>query len=58
MLESNIARIEIYAVADVNADALPWADDQEPRLYTNNIVRIMTEDGLEGGGGHHQLHGK
>lgn len=50
MLESNIARIEIYAVADVNADALPWADDQEPLLYTNNIVRIMTEDGLEGVG--------
>lgn len=33
MLESKIARVELYAVADRNAETLPWADDQEPLLY-------------------------
>ena len=50
MLESKIARVELYAVADRNAETLPWADDQEPLLYTNNVVRMITEDGLEGVG--------
>lgn len=48
MSKSIIQSVEIYAVADKNADTLPWADNQEPLLYTNNIVRILTEDGLEG----------
>ena len=50
MKESIIKRVEMYAVADRNADTIPWAHDQEPLLYTNNIVRIITEDGLEGVG--------
>ncbi|MFI3244962.1 MAG: mandelate racemase/muconate lactonizing enzyme family protein [Ferrimonas sp.] len=49
-IESKIKRIELYAVADNHADTLPWAYDQEPLLHTNNIVRIITEDGLEGVG--------
>ena len=50
MKQSIIKRVEMYAVADRNADTLPWAADQEPLLYTNNIVRILCEDGLEGVG--------
>ncbi len=48
--ESIIKRIEMYAVADRNAESLPWAHDQDGLLYTNNIVRIITEDGIEGVG--------
>ncbi|MCL6268596.1 mandelate racemase/muconate lactonizing enzyme family protein [Sansalvadorimonas sp. 2012CJ34-2] len=50
MKQSNIKRIELYAVADRKADPVPWADDQEPLYYTNNIVRLITDDGLEGVG--------
>jgi L-alanine-DL-glutamate epimerase-like enolase superfamily enzyme len=47
---SKIAKIELYAVADKDAPAYPWADNQEPLLYTNNICRLITDDGLEGAG--------
>ncbi|OIN09214.1 mandelate racemase/muconate lactonizing enzyme family protein [Oceanisphaera psychrotolerans] len=50
MKESIIKRVEIYAVADHSAAHLPWADNQEPLIHTNNIVRLITEDGLEGVG--------
>ncbi|MCT7656338.1 hypothetical protein MBH78_20330 [Oceanimonas sp. NS1] len=50
MKESIIKRVEIYAVADRNAAHLPWADNQEPLIYTNNLVRLITEDGTEGVG--------
>lgn len=49
-VESRIERVELYAVADDHADTLPWAADQEPLLHTNNIVRILCEDGTEGVG--------
>ncbi|MFK4765300.1 mandelate racemase/muconate lactonizing enzyme family protein [Desulfobaculum sp. SPO524] len=45
-----ISRVELYAVADREAPPIPWADNQEPLLYTNNIVRLITEDGTEGVG--------
>lgn len=50
MNKSAIKRVELYAVADRNAPPIPWADNQEPLLYTNNIVRLITEDGIEGVG--------
>ncbi|MFC1234171.1 mandelate racemase/muconate lactonizing enzyme family protein [Vibrio sp. F74] len=50
MKDTKIKRIELYAVADRDAPPIPWADNQEPLLYTNNIVRIITEDGTEGVG--------
>ena len=45
-----IKRVELYAVADRDAPPIPWADNQEPLLYTNNIVRIICDDGTEGVG--------
>lgn len=50
MRNTKIKRIELYAVADRDAPPIPWADNQEPLLYTNNIVRMITEDGTEGVG--------
>jgi len=50
MKNCKISRIELYAMADRNAAPIPWADNQEPLLYTNNIVRLITEDGVEGAG--------
>lgn len=50
MKRSVVKRVELYAVGDPNATPIPWADNQEPLLYTNNIVRLITEDGLEGVG--------
>lgn len=57
-VESRIERVELYAVADDHADTLPWAADQEPLLHTNNIVRILCEDGHRRCRGNHQLHRK
>ncbi|KZL25686.1 hypothetical protein [Pseudovibrio sp. Ad37] len=48
MEDCRISRVELYALADENAPPIPWADNQEPLLYTNNIVRLFTEDGTEG----------
>lgn len=50
MKNCKIARIELYAMADREAPTIPWADNQEPLLYTNNVVRLITEDGTEGVG--------
>lgn len=50
MKDCKISRVELYAMADPNAAPIPWADNQEPLLYTNNIVRLITEDGTEGVG--------
>lgn len=50
MKDTKIKRVELYAVADRDAPPIPWADNQEPLLYTNNIVRIITDDGTEGVG--------
>ena len=50
MKEAIIKSVELYAVADREAPPIPWADNQEPLLYTNNIVRLITEDGIEGVG--------
>jgi len=50
MKNCKIARVELYAIADPKAPAIPWADNQEPLLYTNNIVRLITNDGVEGFG--------
>lgn len=49
-MESLIQKVQLYAVVDRSAQALPWAENQEPLLYTNNIVRLTTADGLEGVG--------
>ncbi len=48
MTELKIERVELYAVADRDAAPVPWADNQEPLLYTNNIVRLICNDGTEG----------
>ncbi len=48
MEDCRISRVELYALADEDAPPIPWADNQEPLLYTNNIVRLFTEDGTEG----------
>lgn len=50
MKDTEIKRVELYAVADRDAPPIPWADNQEPLLYTNNIVRIICNDGTEGVG--------
>lgn len=50
MKDLAIKRVELYAVADRDAPPIPWADNQEPLLYTNNIVRIICNDGTEGVG--------
>ncbi|MFA0108048.1 mandelate racemase/muconate lactonizing enzyme family protein [Vibrio splendidus] len=50
MKNTVIERVELYAVADRDAPPIPWADNQEPLLYTNNIVRIICNDGTEGVG--------
>ena len=50
MHDVKIKRVELYAVAEREAAPVPWADNQEPLLYTNNIVRIICDDGTEGAG--------
>ncbi|WP_299493895.1 mandelate racemase/muconate lactonizing enzyme family protein [uncultured Shewanella sp.] len=50
MKNTVIKRVELYAVADRDAPPIPWADNQEPLLYTNNIIRIICDDGTEGVG--------
>ncbi|WP_444941677.1 mandelate racemase/muconate lactonizing enzyme family protein [Microbulbifer sp. ZKSA004] len=44
----HISRVELYAIADKNAPPICWTANQTPLLYTNNVIRIITSNGIEG----------
>jgi len=45
-----ITRVEIRSVAPP-ADQFTWSDDLPDQFATNTVVRLLTDDGIEGAGG-------
>lgn len=51
MKSLKIKRVELYAVIDRDTPQTPYSEHQEPFFITNNLIRLITEDGTEGIGG-------